>query len=237
MFRTALIKADFFNLAKKVNLALNFKEWLILRLKQELPGQASQMKMMPKGDQNRFPIPEKTKPSSILMVLFPDLSDLKLLAIKRAIDGSIHSGQIAFPGGKMELTDSSPEATALREADEEIHLQAENILILGRLSPLYIPVSGFKIWPIVAYSAERPKSILASSAEVAEIITISLKSHLTQKETKLITTTYREGSSIKAPGYKIDDEHFLWGASAMILSELEALWKEYNESFDKLISD
>lgn len=206
---------------------MEFSDWLTERLKRTLPGIDAQKKMMPLGGLNRFPIPENTRKSSVLLLLFPEGEEMTLILIKRSIDGGIHSGQVAFPGGKIESFDRSPEAAALREANEEIHLDGRVVAILGRLSPLYIPVSNFEVIPIVGFQNQRPVNIFPSESEVSKILTISLNYHLNQKSIKKVNSSAKNGIIFSAPVYNIDEEYFIWGATAMILSELEVLWWEY----------
>lgn len=208
---------------------MNFSKWLAHRLTQPLPGQAAQVKMMPFGGHKRFPIPKTSRKSSVLLLLFPGGGQCSLIAIKRSIDGGVHSGQIAFPGGKIEPSDASPEAAALREANEEINLSAQNLQILGRLSSMYIPASGFEVFPIVAFSPIYPPGLQPSEAEVAEILTFSLPAIIGQKTSAPVRPSSRPDWLMEAPGYLLSDHHFLWGASAMMLSELEALWQEFSE--------
>lgn len=209
---------------------MTFPEWLSQRLKRPLPGRDEQMKMMPLGSTNRFPIPDKTRKSSVLILLFPDISGYSFLVIKRSADGGVHSSQISFPGGKIEAYDASPEAAALREAYEEVNLDHKGVRILGRMSPLYIPVSRFEVLPIIAFQEEKPMGLVPAEAEVAEILTVSMDRHLAQKETREVLSSAGYGISLSAPVYKIDEEHFIWGATAMILAELEALWRAFLQS-------
>lgn len=209
---------------------MTFPEWLSQRLKQPLPGREAQKKMMPLHGTNRFSIPDNTKKSSVLILLFPDNSDYSFLAIKRSADGGVHSSQIAFPGGKIESYDASPEDAALREAYEEVHLNREPVRILGRMSSLYIPVSSFEVLPIIAFQDKQPEDLIPSEAEVAQIFSVSLSRLLPQKETREVLGN---GISLSAPVYKIDEEHFIWGATAMILAELEVLWLDFCQSSNK----
>lgn len=211
---------------------MKFSEWLAQRLLQPLPGQAAQSEMMPFGGSKRFPIPENSRKSSVLMLLFPCASSFRLIAIERSIDGGVHSGQIAFPGGKIEPWDDSPEVAALREANEEINLSAQNVQILGRLSALYIPASRFEVFPIVAMSPACPGGLQPSDAEVAEILSIPFPEVFEHKSIIDVSPSSRPSVRLKAPGYVISERHFLWGASAMMLSELEVIWKEYLTTID-----
>lgn len=111
------------------------------QLQKPLPGKAAQYKMATK---TRMPFKEKTAPTdvrlaSVLCLLYPKNGQLHLPLIQRVITKrDKHSGQMSFPGGKIEATDTSYQAGALREANEEIGVLTEDIKILGELTPLYI---------------------------------------------------------------------------------------------------
>jgi 8-oxo-dGTP pyrophosphatase MutT (NUDIX family) len=177
--------------------------------------------------------PPDARPSGVLSLLFPDEqhTDLKLLLIRRVSDGTAHSGQISFPGGKHERTDADLRATALREAQEEVGLPAADVQILGALSPLYIPVSNFMVYPFVGFATARP-SYLLSEREVAAVIEAPL-SRLLHPQNKIITQVRpaaMPGLSLTVPAYHLDADAFVWGATAMIISELEALLLERRQA-------
>lgn len=137
--------------------------------------------------------------------------------IVRATDNSVHSGQVSFPGGMAEKSDHSLIDTALREADEEIGIVPESIKIIGSLTKLYIPPSNFDVYPIVGVTLSTP--IFNSNSEVHKILEIDLAT-LTLPETfthKQIQ--HRSGNEFLVPCYYIQEE-VIWGASAMIISEL-----------------
>lgn len=208
---------------------MDFSKWLSVRLQMQLPGKEAQAKMIPYKEDKRFVIPDEARKSSVLILFFPIQDDFHLVVIKRSRDGGIHSGQIAFPGGKLESYDSSAEAGALREAHEEINLNSEKVTLLGRLSPLYIPVSNFKVIPIVGFMPHPPKELQASEAEVAEILYFSFLKHFVQKTTRQVFSTTSKKSSLKVPAYQLNEQDFIWGATSMILSELETLWNEFRQ--------
>ena len=132
-----------------------------------------------------------------------------------------HSGQISFPGGKMESFEDSPVQTALREAREEIGVDAE-LEILGSLTPLYIPVSNFHVYPIIAWSEKDPGFIIQPD-EVDELIELDLDLLFNPdlKTTKDIAVL----SSLVLENVPVYEMHgmVIWGATAMMLSELEVI--------------
>ncbi len=199
------------------------KEKLLNAFRNDLPGSASQLKMIPESRLNMsFDFnPEKIKKSAVLLLLFPENGSYKLLFIKRANDGGRHSGQIAFPGGKFELKDNDLINTALRETEEEIGIDKKGVKILKSLTPLLIPVSNFSVKPFVGMIDEKPE-IKMNLHEVQEVYKLDLKKIVSAKR---IEKTFNAGNQkIKAPFY-IFDEFEIWGASAMILSEFVDLLK------------
>ncbi len=117
--------------------------------------------------------------------------------------------------------------TALREAEEEVGIVAGEVEVLGALTPLYIPVSYFMVHPFVAWSDQRP-DYLPSRNEVSEIIEAPL-AHLFNPANKITTEVQPSampGVTFTVPAYRLPDGSFIWGATAMMLSELEILLNE-----------
>lgn len=197
------------------------------RLLSPLPGRAAQERMtgrvLPMPDE----IPVNARDSAVLQLIFLLNGEPHLLFIRRTEDGKAHSGQISFPGGRYEPEDASLMITALREAEEEVGIIAGEIEVLGALTPMYIPVSFFMVHPFVAWSDRRP-DYLPSRDEVSEILEIPL-AYLLSEATK-ITTQVRPSSVpglvLDVPAYKLPDDTIIWGATAMMLSELEELLHE-----------
>lgn len=131
-----------------------------------------------------------------------------------------HSGQISFPGGKMETEDASFEACAFREANEEVGLEIEGVEIVGRLSPLYIPVSLFQVYPIVAWT-NSARTFVRDPSEVARIIKFPIEEILGPD--KILTSDYQVRPDLILPDVKhfSIQNNFVWGATAMILNELK----------------
>ena len=202
-------------------------EWLRNRLQQPLPGLAAQERMMGRVISMPVKVPDNARPSAVLCMLFPIDNDLHVLLMKRREDKTAHSGQVSFPGGSYEKTDADYKATALREAQEEVGIVSSEVDILGALTSLYIPVSNFNVYPYVGFAKERPVYNLSHN-EVAYTLEVSIKD-LFNETTKTITdvTSPAVPDLIRqVRAYKLQDGTIIWGATAMILSELEALLSE-----------
>ena len=127
-----------------------------------------------------------------------------------------HSGQISLPGGKREPGESLEE-TALRETEEEIGLDASRIQELGKLTPLYIPVSGFAVHPFVGWFSDAPR-FRRDPLEVDEILFYDLL-RLSHPDFRTVFDFSYNGTNFQSPGFKLEDR-VIWGATAMILMEL-----------------
>ena len=172
-------------------------------------------------------VPENARPSAVLCLLFPMNNELYMLLMKRREDRTAHSGQVSFPGGSYEATDADFKATALREAQEEVGIVSADVTILGALTPLYIPVSNFNVYPFVGYSTQRPQYTLSDN-EVSYTIEVPLSS-LLHPERKTVTDVVSPAlpdmiRNVNA--YKLEDGTIIWGATAMMISELEAILEE-----------
>ena len=161
------------------------------------------------------------RPSAVLILLYPnEQNQISVLLIERMTYNGHHSGQIAFPGGKAEPSDKDLEETALREFFEETGADTRPTVI-GKLTPIYIPISKFMVQPFVSFVEQKP-NFSASAYEVNELIEWEIN-HLLNPE--IIKETILEPT----PGYKIKTPYFdvqgkvLWGATAMMLNELKKI--------------
>ncbi len=208
-----------------------FTSWLKIRLQQPLPGYEAQQKMMNVNRPRVSEAPANARKSGVLILLYPQGDDIKVVLIERSADGGVHSGQIALPGGKKEDTDTTLIDTALREAAEEVALNAHEVEVIGQLSCLYIPVSNFEVSPVIAICREEPK-LIPSEAEVANILRLSLFDVFAHKEMVQVQASGLN-VTINTIAYILDSGKFIWGATAMILSELETILEEAPLSLSK----
>jgi len=160
--------------------------------------------------------------SSVLILFYQKGDQLYFPLIKRSSGDHKHSGQISLPGGKFELSDKNLVDTAIRETEEELGLIGNKIHIIGPITGLYIPISNFQVQPIVAYYDGSPQ-FKADSFEVNQVIETSIQ-ELFKVDNKHEEIIHKNGFEIKAPYYDVRG-HKLWGATAMIVSELEELLK------------
>lgn len=189
-----------------------------------LPGIAAQARMAPRMrfDPPYDPHPPHAREAAVLILLFPCEygSGFCFPLITRRNDGGPHSGQVALPGGLRKDGESFPVDTALREAMEEIGVVPDHAAPVLSLTPLYIPVSNVTVVPVVATSHDRPQ-FRADPQEVAAIHLLELQSLAGQVgESEFVGS--RETTPLIAPCYQPQGLK-VWGATAMILAELEAL--------------
>lgn len=192
-----------------------------------LPGAQAQLKMAPRSRIDQLNAPANAIKSAVMILLFEKENQWFTLLMHRTEDGRTHGGQISFPGGKQELYDNDLTATATRECQEEIGINPRSISILGALTSLYIPPSNFHVTPVIGYLAADPE-IRISPREVQSVMPVSLSFLFDDriKENRLITTS--SGLQLESPVYVLSDGKIVWGATAMIISELEHLLKEIN---------
>ena len=167
---------------------------------------------------------KKPRIAAVMMLFYPKKERTHLVLIVRNSYKGVHSAQIAFPGGKYELEDENFAETALRETHEEVGIHPDKIEILKPFTELYIPPSNFMVHPFLGISKEE-LVFLPQPSEVAGIIELPLSTFLSDAivvDTNL-STSYAD--SISIPAFKIE-EHIVWGATAMMLSELKEVLKE-----------
>jgi 8-oxo-dGTP pyrophosphatase MutT (NUDIX family) len=164
------------------------------------------------------------RPAAVLVLLFPgDDGEARLVLTERLTYDGHHSGEVSFPGGKSEPEDGGdPTVTALREAAEETGLvpQATRLRFLGRLDEVFIPVSDFRITPVVAAASLKPE-LTPNRAEVARILTPSIDAFLPAAPIELVERTIGDWP-IRYGGFRIEGLH-VWGATARILGQLGAI--------------
>jgi 8-oxo-dGTP pyrophosphatase MutT (NUDIX family) len=195
-------------------------------LQKPLPGSEVQWEM---AHVNREKIlPEELeninyRQSAVLLLIYKKGNDYYLPLTERQTYKGAHSGQISLPGGKYEDKDETLQNTALRECAEEIGAH-NKIEILGALTPVYIPVSGFVVNPFVAFLHDELPQFNVDVNEVKELIHLSL-ADLLKPELKQITTVEpMPGLKLKTPYFNVQGK-VIWGATAMLLNEFKTVLK------------
>jgi 8-oxo-dGTP pyrophosphatase MutT (NUDIX family) len=197
-------------------------------LQAELPGAAGQGRMAPVPRRN-WPKgfnEARIRHAAALLLVFPgtDQATDPLQApacIVLTVRGETprHPGQISLPGGVVEPGETFVQG-ALREAHEEVALDRHGVRILGALTPLDIPVSGFRLFPIVAARAVRPQ-LTPADGEVAHILEVAIDALLDPGAVRRVDRE-REGVRLTIPGFHVA-AHEIWGATAMVLAEFLTL--------------
>lgn len=191
----------------------------------DLPGQDAQILLAPDFRKESLKIKYdigKARKAGVLILFYPDqIDEAHFVLILRKSYKGVHSNQIALPGGKLEQQDANLIETALRETEEEIGVKASTIQVIRPMTELYIPPSNFIVQPTLAIVDYKP-IFKKQISEVEKIIPVKLRDLLHPSNTKpgLIHTSYagnREVMSYQLNGYTI------WGATAMILSELQVM--------------
>ncbi|MBF6604599.1 MAG: CoA pyrophosphatase [Chloroflexi bacterium] len=171
----------------------------------------------------RLDIPPGARQAAVLVLVHPsDDGEARVVLTERTTYEGLHSGEVSFPGGKSEPDDLDAAATALREATEEVGLDAAaaHVSVLGVLEEVWIPVSDFRIIPVVAVAERRP-ALVAAPAEVARILTPPLEAFLPGAPIEVLDRMVRDWP-LRFGGYRIDGLH-VWGATARILGQLGAV--------------
>ncbi len=195
-----------------------------------LPGIKAQFLMAPPGRGKSYPDLEKTGgylTGAVCILLYEKEGSLHIPIIERTNYDGVHSGQLALPGGKLDINDKNIETCALRETHEEIGVLVSDERIIGQLTKLYIPPSNFMVHPLVAWHPQQPH-FLRNEREINKIHEMPLKSLFDEKSYCLKTVTTRPGIQFESPGIKLNNE-IIWGATAMMLSELKVLIETFTE--------
>lgn len=163
------------------------------------------------------------KKAAVMMLFYPKESQTHLVLIVRNSYPGVHSSQIAFPGGKVESFDLSMADTALRETEEEIGIAKSSIQIIKEFTEIYIPPSNFLVSPFLGICTSEPTFILQPD-EVAGIIELPLSIFLDDNNVVIRKLSTSYAASIDVPAFLVK-EHVVWGATAMMMSELKETLK------------
>jgi 8-oxo-dGTP pyrophosphatase MutT (NUDIX family) len=188
----------------------------------ELPGAAAQAHLAP-SPRRKWPDgfrEELIRHAAGLLLVFPTTANAAhILLTVRADTLGRHGGQVSLPGGVVDAGETFEQA-ALREAREEVGLSTNLVRVLGALTPLDIPVSGFRLHPIVGVSERRPQ-LTPAAREVARILEPAIDS-LMAPDCVVRTRRARDGVAMTVPGFHLEGVE-IWGATAMVLAEFLSL--------------
>lgn len=187
----------------------------------DLPAKDSHLKMAPMGRAKMIELWDFSKldpkKAGVLALFYPKKSETYLVLIVRTPRG-LHASQVALPGGKFEEQDPDLSYTAIRETEEEIGVYRDKINLVTNLSEIYVPPSNFLVFPFIGHLDFEPKFTLQED-EVSQVIEIPLTDFLNVKTTVYnVKASYSKFSGV--PAYIINNK-VVWGATAMILSELK----------------
>jgi len=200
---------------------------LKITINNDLPGEESHQKMRVIYDQSiELPFSKiNSIPAAVLILLYLADNEIYFFLTKRTDELKHHKGQISLPGGTQEGNEKLID-TALRETQEEIGINKTSISIIGTITPLFVPVTGFMIYPFIGYSHNKlePKP---DPVEVATIFSVNI-SDLLNEENRTTEQRNIRGYDVQVPYFKLND-YQVWGATSMILSEFRDLIKYINE--------
>jgi 8-oxo-dGTP pyrophosphatase MutT (NUDIX family) len=154
-----------------------------------------------------------------LLLVFPHAGRAHVVLTVRAGSLERHGGQVSLPGGVVEPGEAMAHA-ALREAHEEIAVPADAVHVIGALTPIDIPVSGFRLHPMVGVSHGRP-DFAPAHGEVARILEVPID-ELMAPGAVVAMRRDRDGQRVDAPAFRVAGED-IWGATAMVLAEFLAV--------------
>jgi len=167
----------------------------------------------------------KTAKKAGVMALFypsPENETYLILILRKTYKG-VHSAQVGFPGGKVEKFDNDLKQTALRETEEEIGVPANNITVHKAMSPLYIPPSNFSVFPFIGITESTP-AFVKQDSEVEELIEIKISDFLDDQNAIKVSVMTSLKKNLIVPAFKLNG-YDVWGATAMMLSEVKDLLK------------
>jgi 8-oxo-dGTP pyrophosphatase MutT (NUDIX family) len=188
-----------------------------------LPGDAAHVLLAPRPRHGWTPghLPASARAAAGLIAVFEQAGAAHFVLTRRGAGLTQHASQVSLPGGAVDPGETIEEA-ALREAEEEVGFPRGAIEVLGLLTPLYIPVSGFTLHPVVGAVRETPH-LVASAIEVEEILRVPLRV-LIDAYPRVERRVLRDGAEYDVPHFRLLDAE-VWGATAMILAEFRSLWE------------
>jgi 8-oxo-dGTP pyrophosphatase MutT (NUDIX family) len=200
---------------------LEIERTLRRRLAGPLPGPAAQARMAPRPRPGWQPgvAPAGCRTAVVLLLVYPQDGAAHLVLTLRPQDLTHHAGQVSLPGGAVDPGEAL-DAAALREAREELGFDPSGIVLLGELTPLHVPVSGYVLHPRVGVARRRP-DFVPHAGEVKRVLEVPVYCLL---DPARVGRERREtaGGAIDSPYFLLGGER-VWGATAMVLAEFAEL--------------
>ncbi len=195
------------------------------QLREPLPGPEFHQKMISVARMTSKVQPnENTRKSAVLILFYPYQDEIFVPLILRPAYDGVHGGQMAFPGGRAEKEDENLIRTALREAQEEVGIKAIDVKVIGQLTEIFIPPSNFFVLPIIGYINYHP-IFYPDAREVDIVYEINLNEITDEKNQEIRKVEIRGGLQLETPCFIIQ-EKVVWGATAMMLAELNEILKK-----------
>lgn len=194
-----------------------------------LPGEEAHLKLAPMFRLEELKKPDfqqkKPKHAAVLAVFYPDAkSRTNFVLILRKTYKGVHSNQVGFPGGRFEKEDPDLEFTALRETEEEVGIAREDVQVLKQLTRLYIPPSNFWVQPFIGMMHRTPL-LIPQEEEVESVLEIDLDDFLSDSCLTKQTLNTSYAKEIEVPAFLLNG-HVVWGATAMMLSEMKEILRQ-----------
>ncbi len=194
-----------------------------------LPGESSQFKMSPPFRReliadNKAKM-QNAKQAGVMALFYPNKKgETYLILILRKTYKGVHSAQVGFPGGKFEVSDVNLKYTALRETFEEVGVPTEDVSVIKKMSELYIPPSNFTVAPYIGIANKTPQFVKQED-EVEDLLEVALSHFLDDANTGDVAVMTSMDVQLEVPAFTLNG-HVVWGATAMMLSELKDLLKK-----------
>ena len=203
---------------------------IYIKLGEKLPGELAHSIMTPYKRTTKKDVDGDVNVSAVLLLLYPKNNNVHFALIERSDYKGVHGGQISFPGGRNEEGESLKE-TAIRETEEEIGVKKEDIQILGELTEVYISASNFLVTPFVGFLDYTPQ-FTPEKREVKQVLEVALDDLMNEENVKVkkieIKTYDKNKLYIEAPYFSLNNK-VVWGATAVILSEIKVMLKDLYE--------
>lgn len=195
----------------------------------ELPGKKALFKMAPMERVKELKDVDikalNPREAAVTALFYPnkDNQTFLILILRKTYKG-VHSAQIGFPGGKVEPEDKDLKDTAKRETEEEVGVPYDDIQLIKKMTTAYIPPSNFNVHPFIGYLEDTPK-LIKQDDEVEDIVLVDIDDFLNEDSLIEETLTTSYATELTVPAFHLNG-HVVWGATAMMLSEIKTLFKQ-----------